>query len=403
MANTGLFGSNDLLQELLAKRQQEALLQSTQLGNLFAQTAGNRSQAATNKIGAEIGASFGQGLSKSLFGEGKQIEDARGNVEKEKALQIEQAKVMTERDPVAMRQFASKLYEAGLTEQAKQVMDIVTAPAKDRAILKSADDRQRFVDTGELVFPDVDMTKKDDKTVKMRQQLELEAQGISREVAQDAVFGITKQITDPTTGDIVLYDPRKKKNVGRVTKQSQEGGPLPVGTNVSGKVLSKGSKVEDKIDKQVTQLSTALEKANILETESIFDLVEKQILNKKEDLAGFGQTGFLPAVMLSDEGLANRQLIAQLQNITLKNRSGAAVAASEFERLKKELGTGAITGDREVRNALSRMSELYKEHKHKLRAGFSDSVNKEYDRRLGLPVDSPIEEEQVGRFTVRVK
>lgn len=156
MAQIGLFGAEAALQDILNKRQQEATSQRTQLGNLFASAASNKGQAATNQIAAQIGAGFGQGAATGLFGEGEQVEGARANVEEERALQAEQAKVMTERDPIAMRQFAAKLYEAGFPERAKQVMDIVTAPAKERKILKDVNGVQRYVDTEEKVFTEVE-------------------------------------------------------------------------------------------------------------------------------------------------------------------------------------------------------------------------------------------------------
>ena len=193
---------------------------------------------------------------------------------------------------------------------------------------------------------------------------ELIAQGVTPKAAQDIAFNITQLAVDPTTGNQVLFDPRTDGQT----------------------ILNKGNVKDEKLNKQVTDLSTALEKADILEMGGIFDLVDKQILQTTGDLAGLGQTAFLHPRLLSGDGLKNRQLVAQLQNVVLKNRSGAAVTVPEFDRLKLELGTGIISGDREIRNALKRMKELFDDHNKSLRAGFSNEANDEYDRRLKLPV-----------------
>ncbi len=153
MANAGLFGSNDLLQELLAKRQQEALMQRTQLGNLFAQAAGNRSQAATNQVGAEIGASFGQGLSKGLFGEGEQIEGARENVAKAQELKVKIGELLTSDNPLDVEE-AGKIYLQNNQEGAASAAFARATKMRDDAQQGSRDDALRFNLSQLLVDPD---------------------------------------------------------------------------------------------------------------------------------------------------------------------------------------------------------------------------------------------------------
>jgi hypothetical protein len=172
--------------------------------------------------------------------------------------------------------------------------------------------------------------------------------------------------TDPTTGNLIKVD-RRDSNQN------------------NNEIVSKGNKQEERLETRVTDLSEALEKSSILEMSGIFNLVDKQILQTEGDIPGIGGTGKVPAILLSTEGLKNRQLLSQLQNITLKNRSGAAVTAPEFDRLKTELGTGVISGDREVKNALIRMKQLFDDHTKKVRAGYSDEVNALYDKRVNLP------------------
>jgi len=177
--------------------------------------------------------------------------------------------------------------------------------------------------------------------------------------------------TDPTTGNLIKVD-RRDSNQN------------------NNEIVSKGNKQEERLETRVTDLSEALEKSGILEMSGIFNLVDKQILQTEGDIPGIGGTGKVPAILLSTEGLKNRQLLSQLQNITLKNRSGAAVTAPEFDRLKTELGTGVISGDREVKNALIRMKQLFDDHTKKVRAGYSDEVNALYDKRVNLPAGSSL-------------
>lgn len=195
---------------------------------------------------------------------------------------------------------------------------------------------------------------------------ELVAQGVGEDSALDIAFNISQVYTDPTTGNLIKVD-RRDSNQN------------------NNEIVSKGNKQEERLETRVTDLSEALEKSGILEMSGIFNLVDKQILQTEGDIPGIGGTGKVPAILLSTEGLKNRQLLSQLQNITLKNRSGAAVTAPEFDRLKTELGTGVISGDREVKNALIRMKQLFDDHTKKVRAGYSDEVNALYDKRVNLP------------------
>jgi len=200
---------------------------------------------------------------------------------------------------------------------------------------------------------------------------ELVAQGVGEDSALDIAFNISQVYTDPTTGNLIKVD-RRDSNQN------------------NNEIVSKGNKQEERLETRVTDLSEALEKSGILEMSGIFNLVDKQILQTEGDIPGIGGTGKVPAILLSTEGLKNRQLLSQLQNITLKNRSGAAVTAPEFDRLKTELGTGVISGDREVKNALIRMKQLFDDHTKKVRAGYSDEVNALYDKRVNLPAGSSL-------------
>jgi len=212
----------------------------------------------------------------------------------------------------------------------------------------------------------------------------VEIQGVGEDAALDIAFNISQVYTDPNTGDLIKYDPRDL-NKNNNTSDSDKNNNTSDSDKNNSKIIRKGTKQEELLEKRVTDLSEALEKSDILEMSGIFNLVDKQILQTEGDIPGLGGTGKIPAIFLTTEGLKNRQLLSQLQNITLKNRSGAAVTATEFDRLKTELGTGALSTDAQVRNALIRMKQLFDDHTKRMRAGYSDEVNALYDKRVNLP------------------
>lgn len=71
----------------------------------------------------------------------------------------------------------------------------------------------------------------------------------------------------------------------------------------------------------------------------------------------------------------------RIMNITLKDRSGAAVSNAEFERLRNELGAGLFATESDMLSAMDRMEEIASEHRLSQMAGFSSEAIDLYEQR----------------------
>ena len=78
-----------------------------------------------------------------------------------------------------------------------------------------------------------------------------------------------------------------------------------------------------------------------------------------------------------------------LQNVKIKDRSGAAVTPPEFVRLAQELGTGKFKTDDELRQGLNQALSSYRERVRNVMAGFDDETKDAYLSREG--VENPLE------------
>lgn len=77
-----------------------------------------------------------------------------------------------------------------------------------------------------------------------------------------------------------------------------------------------------------------------------------------KDVAGIGALdSFKPNVFLSEQGSANRTNLAQLCNILLNTRSGAAVSDHEYKRFLKETSGGKLQDEATVRKHLGKMGK----------------------------------------------
>lgn len=85
--------------------------------------------------------------------------------------------------------------------------------------------------------------------------------------------------------------------------------------------------------------------------------------------------------LMSLEGKKVAEEFQGLMNITLKDRSGTAVSAQEFENLKKELGSGLFSSEEDLERALFRMKELIEENEVRETASFSEDAIDLYRQR----------------------
>jgi hypothetical protein len=116
-------------------------------------------------------------------------------------------------------------------------------------------------------------------------------------------------------------------------------------------VLAKPPTITSKESDRLKEVRDAVEKSKTAGSLSSLGLAENKVnelLSKTGNIPGFGTGAFLPDVLVGAQGREVRQLVQTLTNITLKDRSGAAVTTPEFDRLKRELGTSITKTDQDL-------------------------------------------------------
>jgi len=116
-------------------------------------------------------------------------------------------------------------------------------------------------------------------------------------------------------------------------------------------VLAKPPTITSKESDRLKDVRDSVVKSKAAGSLSSLGLAEykvDELLSKTGNITGFGTGAFLHDILVGAQGREVRQLIQTLTNITLKDRSGAAVTTPEFERLKKELGTSLGKTDQDL-------------------------------------------------------
>jgi hypothetical protein len=152
-----------------------------------------------------------------------------------------------------------------------------------------------------------------------------------------------------------------------------------------------------KSDKTVQQLGTALERANLPEADSVIRGVE-DALKKTPTLAEYlsGPKSMIPDAVLPLDIGTGRQAFQKLFNITLKNRSGAAVTVPEFERLKQEFATGVWKSPEQLKAGVEQARKIISDHYRSVSAGFGTDALNSYNENLRQTGGTPILEPQGG-------
>jgi hypothetical protein len=139
--------------------------------------------------------------------------------------------------------------------------------------------------------------------------------------------------------------------------------------------------------KQVTQFSNQMEKTGIPQLQQALDTIDS-IMQKYppgSDLPGYGPIdGLRPTWSLGEDGQRLRQAIQSITNITLKNRSGAAVTDQEFERFRQEMGSSAFLPEARIRQGIDQMRGILNAQKRNAIAGVSDDVLGDYEANGGI-------------------
>lgn len=147
--------------------------------------------------------------------------------------------------------------------------------------------------------------------------------------------------------------------------------------------------------KQVQQLGTALERANLPEADATLRAVEDH-LKKTPQIAEYlsGPKSMLPDMMVPQEVKEGRQAFQKLFNITLKNRSGSAVTSQELDRLKQEFATGAFKSPQQLQAAVNQARNIISQHYRSVAAGFGPDALNGYNDNLRQTGGTPLLEPQ---------
>jgi hypothetical protein len=141
--------------------------------------------------------------------------------------------------------------------------------------------------------------------------------------------------------------------------------------------------MKDKADKEVAsktmKLQGALEKANLPEADATLKAAEAALSNP--DMAKYitGPESAKPDWAVPNEAKLARQAFAKVFNITLKNRSGAAVTSQELDRLKQEFGAGVFKSPAQIQGALDQARNVIQKHYISIAAGYGKDALKSYN------------------------
>jgi hypothetical protein len=135
--------------------------------------------------------------------------------------------------------------------------------------------------------------------------------------------------------------------------------------------------------KQTQQLGMALEKANLPEADAVLGAVEDS-LKKNPDLASYlsGPKSMLPDMVVGTDIAAGRQAFQKLFNITLKNRSGAAVTNQEMDRLKSEFAAGAFKTPAQLQKAVDQARSIINKHYASVASGYGPKALDAYNENM---------------------
>lgn len=204
---------------------------------------------------------------------------------------------------------------------------------------------------------------------------ETEAKEVTRNVGKGNVIRIDESTgTQINTLDILLepYFNRNKKNIEEKID--------PISLETGEKELK-----EENINKKVKVIADDFSKNNWNESIAVVQEVES-ILSKKGNIKGIGplEGTIIPYVFIGEEGRKNRAVLAKLFNITLKDRSGAAVTLPELERLKEEFNAGGFKTDEDYRNAFGVFKRILNQTIQQAAIGYDPEAFSEWQNRGGI-------------------
>lgn len=265
-----------------------------------------------------------------------------------------QARVQALKNEQGYRDALSQLGPGANEDQVAQIAVKFGKPEVAAAYAKAKEDRAARIQTAADAL--------EMRRAQLDQQRELALQRAADQRERDAINAGFRQQSLALQGQIAASNAELKR----------------LGLNIQQQSLDQ--KQGQQTNKQVTQLGAALEKANLPEADAVIGKVE-EVLSKRPDVADYlsGPKSVIPDFALPSDITEGKQAFQKLFNITLKNRSGAAVTNQELERLKSEFGAGVFKTAPQLRQAVEQARSIINKHYASVAAGFGPDALKEYN------------------------
>lgn len=133
------------------------------------------------------------------------------------------------------------------------------------------------------------------------------------------------------------------------------------------------------VDQQTSKFSKTVEDLGIPEAITQFKTIQKFMPEPGKDIPGVGMVDALvPGPIAGDAARAMRQAVQGLQNVKIKDRSGAAVTPPEFVRLKEEFGSGKFKTEAQFRQGVQQALNAYTERLRNAYAGVRPEIRDQY-------------------------
>jgi len=142
---------------------------------------------------------------------------------------------------------------------------------------------------------------------------------------------------------------------------------------------------DNEMIRRTLQFGTAMEKAAFPQSYATLEEATSKIAAAGEEALKFltGPGAALPDRAVPKEARDARQALQRLLNITLKDRSGAAVTVPEWERFKQEAGVGFFKDPTQIPAWLAQAKTILDKHYAGVAAGFPQDVRDRYFEELG--------------------
>lgn len=157
--------------------------------------------------------------------------------------------------------------------------------------------------------------------------------------------------------------------------------PIPGGPADRPRSSSSGREENDMI-RRTMQFASVIDKSGFNESYANIDEALKKITPETLPYLT-GPRALLPDVVMDRAVTDARQALQRVLNITLKDRSGAAVTVPEWERFKKEAGVGLLKKPEQVAEWLTQAKTILDSHYQGVAAGFPQDVRERYFEERG--------------------